>query len=192
MILRGFLRRFRAGDPVAKVCDHEHHNRVAEILENAQGCGCRLDKPTDGTPWTVIVDGSTDIPFPNGAKPQMGWPWGEQYTFGITQTAEDKIKVWKGKMDRWGDEQNGAGPYVAADTEVTFEGDGTQYLIWKWSESSGLEILTTPQVNWPLKFADGYIFGVIHQVKLYNKVFSLVDGIQAGMLPAPMFTKPGA
>jgi len=59
--LRGFLQRFRRGQPLWSFCDHVHHNRVADVLENILGCGCRIEKPIDGTPWKIIVDGSSDI-----------------------------------------------------------------------------------------------------------------------------------
>jgi hypothetical protein len=116
-----------------------------------------------------------------------GFPWGSQYTFGITQTAADKLKVWKGKFRRWGDQT-----YHAADTEVTFSGDGDQYIVWRWSESSGLEIVTTPQVNYPAESDSTYIYGPVHRVNLTAGVFTLVDAIQAGIINAPIFTVPGA
>ncbi len=170
-------------------CDHVHHNRVADVLENILGCGCRIEKPTDGQPWKIVIDGSSDITSDStglGVLPS-NFPWGSQYTFGITQTAADKIKVWKGKFRRWGDQT-----YNAADTEVTFTGDGDQYIVWRWSESSGLEIVTTPQVNYPAESDSTYIYGPVHKVNLTAGVFTLVDAIQTGIINAPIFTVGGA
>jgi hypothetical protein len=188
--LRGFLRRFRSGQSVSSFCDSEHHNRVADILENILGCGCRIEKPTDGQPWKIIIDGSSDISggglgvLPGGG---LDFPWSANITFGITQTAADKLKVWKGKFRRWGDQT-----YNAADTEVTFTGDGDQWLVWRWSESSGLEIVTTPQTNYPAESDSTYIYGPIHKVNLTAGVFTLVDACQIGIINAPIFTVAGA
>jgi len=121
-----------------------------------------------------------------GAAAPAGFPWGENYTFGITQTASDKLKVWKGKYRRWGDQT-----YDATDTEVTFTGDGDQYIVWRWSESSGLEIVTTPQNNYPVEADSTYQYGAVHKVNLTTGVFTLLESIQTGIINAPIFTKPG-
>jgi hypothetical protein len=190
--LRGFLQRFRRGQPLWSFCDHVHHNRVADILENILGCGCRIEKPIDGTPWKIIVDGSSDITggdlgiLPGGSG-TPGFPRGSTYTFGITATAADKLKVWKGKLRRWGDQT-----YNATDTEVTFSGDGDQWLVWRWSESSGLEIVTTPQLNYPAESDSTYIYGPIHKVNLTDGVFTLLESVQTGIINAPIFTVAGA
>ena len=124
------------------------------------------------------------------------FPWGPNYTFGITDasaiiapatTPTYKIKVWKGKFRRWGDQT-----YNAADTEVTFSGDGDQWLVWRWSESSGLKIVTTPQTNYPSEADSTHIYGPIHKVNLTAGVFTLVDACQDGIINAPIFTVAGA
>lgn len=116
-----------------------------------------------------------------------GFPWGSNYTFGITRISADKLKVWKGKFRRWGDQT-----YVATDTEVTFYGDGDQWLVWRWSEDSGLEIVTTPQTNYPAEADSTYIYGPIHKVNLTGGVFTLLDSVQTGIINAPKFTVAGA
>lgn len=149
--------------------------------------------------WRNRVLNSQDIvreEMPDGfrlrivSKPQSsatdGFPWGENYTFGITQTADDKLKVWKGKFRRWGDQT-----YTASDTEVSFTGDGDQWLVWRWSESSGLEIVTAPQSNYPVEADATYIYGPIHQVNLTSGVFTLLDAVQDGIINAPIFTVAG-
>ena len=147
----------------------------------------------DGTPWKIIIDGSSDITggglgvLPGGG---LGFPWGSTYTFGITDVSTGgtyKLKVWKGKFRRWGDQT-----YTAADTEVTFSGDGDQWLVWRWSESSGLEIVTTPQTNYPAEADSTYIYGPIHKVNLTAGVFTLLDACQDGIINAPIFTIAGA
>jgi hypothetical protein len=101
--LRGFLRRFRAGDPVARVCDTTHHNRVAQVLEDLQGMGCRIHKPTDGSPWYIIVDGTTDLPFPDNSMPLTVPPYEaadsdsgkENQVVTLQKDSEDKLRhVW--------------------------------------------------------------------------------------------------
>jgi len=125
--------------------------------------------------------------FWGGGVPAAGFPWGSQYTFGITQTAANKLKVWKGKFRRGGDQT-----YHAADTEVTFTGDGDQWLVWRWSESSGLEIQSTPQDNPPAESDSTYVYGPIHKVNLAAGVFTLVDACQLGIATPNAFTVPGA
>lgn len=187
--LRGFLQRFRPGQPLWSFCNSEHHNRVADVLENILGYGCRIDKPTDGTPWKIVVDGSSDIYTGADGEGVMlqRFPWGSTYTFGITQTASNKLKVWKGKYRRWGDQT-----YNAADTEVTFTGDGDQYIVWKWSATSGLEIVTTPQTNYPSESDSTYIYGAVHKVNLASGTFTLLESIQTGIINAPIFSKGDA
>lgn len=186
--LRGFLLRFRPGQPLWSFCDSTHHNRVADILENILGYGCRIDKPTDGTPWKIVIDGSSDIVTgADGEDALLKFPWGSKYTFGITQTASNKIKVWNGKLRRWGDQV-----YSAANTEVTFSGDGDQYIVWKWSASSGLIIATAPQTNWPVESDSTYQYGAVHKVNLTNGKFTLLESIQTGIINAPIFSKGDA
>jgi hypothetical protein len=126
----------------------------------------------------------------------LGLPWSSACTFGITDTSEIvegdteityKLKVWKGKFRRSGDQT-----YHAADTEVTFTGDGDQWLVWRWSESSGLEIVTTPQVNYPAESDGTYSYGPIHKVNLTAGKFTLLDACQLGIASPPIFTVPGA
>ena len=75
---------------------------------------------------------------------------------------------------------------------MTFTGDGDQYIVWRWSESSGLEIVTTPQVNYPAESDSTYIYGAVHKVNLAGSTFTLLESIQTGIINAPIFTVPGA
>jgi hypothetical protein len=149
--------------------------------------------------WRMRVLSSHDVAvdaMPDGVRLRVNWrsqtsgtsfPWGETYTFGITATATDKLKVWNGKFRRWGDQT-----YTAANTEVTFTGDGDQYLVWRWSESGGLEIVTSPQVNYPAESDSTYIYGAVHKVNLTSGKFTLLESIQTGVINAPIFTAAGA
>lgn len=62
-----FLKRFQKGDPVCKVADTENMNRIANILEDLKGVGCRIVKPTNdnGRGWKIIID-----PFNSDADPE--------------------------------------------------------------------------------------------------------------------------
>jgi hypothetical protein len=140
-----------------------------------------------GVPTILTQDNCYGFGGGGGGGGGGGFPWGSTYTFGITPTAAGKLKVWKGKYRRWGDQT-----YHAADTEVTFSGDGDQYIVWRWSESAGLEIVTTPQVNYPAEYDSPYIYGAVHRVNLTAGVFTLVESIQTGIINAPVFTVEGA
>jgi hypothetical protein len=64
-----FLRsNFKGGDPVRVTAGAVQQNRVANVLKNIRGMGCRLIKPVggEGKNWLVVVDGKTDVPFPSG------------------------------------------------------------------------------------------------------------------------------
>ena len=57
--LRIFLRdNFKKGDPVRIVANHTQANRIANILNDIDGIGCRIEKPTrwDGRGWKIVVD----------------------------------------------------------------------------------------------------------------------------------------
>ena len=69
MAITGWLKNtFRRGDPLRHVSNHVQANRIANVLLDLQGIGCRVEKPThaEGRGWRIIVDGSTDQPFPDG------------------------------------------------------------------------------------------------------------------------------
>ena len=150
MILRGFLHRFQKGDPVASVCNTTHHNRVADILENIEGYGCRIDKPIDGSPWTIYFDGTSDQSPLNDTPPCIGYPYGELWTCGI-MIAANVVTVYNARARRMG-ERNADGTnktWQATTTDVTFSDGANQRIIWEWDPSAGLLILATPQVNDP-------------------------------------------
>lgn len=68
-VLANWLRNnFKQGDPTRIVADHLQANRIANILQDIQGLGCRIEKPTDadGRGWKIIIDGSSDITPPDG------------------------------------------------------------------------------------------------------------------------------
>jgi hypothetical protein len=155
------------------------------------------------TLWRLRVLSSQDVvvdELPDGLRLRVNWrsqtlsgtsfPWGENYTFGITDTSADgtyKLTVWKGKFRRWGDQT-----YNAADTEVEFTGDGDQYIVWRWSVSGGLEIMDEPQSDYPGESDSTYIYGAVHKVNLTSGKFTLLESIQTGIINAPIFTVAGA
>ena len=67
----GYIKKFKAGDPVRAVSNVEDHNRIANIWNTIEGIGCRIHKPLngDGRGWAIIVDGSNDIVPPVGLHP---------------------------------------------------------------------------------------------------------------------------
>jgi hypothetical protein len=187
MSLRGYLWRFRRGDPVAKVCNTTHHNRVAQILEDIEGSGCRIEKPTDGSPWRIVIDGTSDIsPPPGSGVGEAGYPWGTQYTFGLKRTGANKITVYNAKARRYNDPQGASLYYTCSDTQVTFAANGAgQKIVWRWSPA-GLSILTAPQTNDPMNDSN-YIYGVIAVFSVTNLRPTLTDYQQCGIIVLPVF-----
>jgi hypothetical protein len=177
-----FLKRPQAGQPIP--------NGFAQWCLDVDKALANINVHLGAVSWnqgvpTILTRGECFEGYGGSGTP--GFPWGNNYTFGITQTASDKLKVWKGKFRRWGDQT-----YNAADTEVTFTGDGDQYIVWKWSADGGLVIESTPQTNYPSESDSTYIYGAVHKVNLAGSTFTLLESIQTGIINAPIFTVPGA
>ena len=71
-----FLRNnFKKGDPVCVVAGARQANRVANILMDLKVIGGRLVRATnaDGKGWTLIIDGTSDMP--GGPPPGYEPPW---------------------------------------------------------------------------------------------------------------------
>jgi len=92
--LHNFLRNnFRPGEWIGRICGPIWGNRVANVLQDVQGIGCRWYKPTDqeGRGWRVIFDGSSDVQLPPG----WVWPWDTKYKglFSIHFVAADEFSI---------------------------------------------------------------------------------------------------
>lgn len=59
---------FAPEEPLRKVSNVKQRNRIANILADIRGIGCRISKPTnaEGSGWAIIVDGSSDVPLDSG------------------------------------------------------------------------------------------------------------------------------
>jgi hypothetical protein len=94
--LIGFLRNtFAKGDPLRIVANHTQQNRIANILMDLSGVGCRVVKPinADGKGWKIVVDGGTDTDEP--AESFVGFN-GKCYAPNgiITEGLTDAAKPW--------------------------------------------------------------------------------------------------
>ena len=122
-----------------------------------------------------------------------GYPWGSQYTFGITDDGAGNVVIHNAKARRFGDPQ-GAAPnqmicYTCVDTAVPIL--GLSKVTWKWNPTAGLIIQNFAQVNDPID--DGtWIYGVIGIFDFQNGRIVLVDYQQCGIIQLPLFTKAGA
>lgn len=167
MPLRGYLRRFRKGDPVAKVCDTEHHNRVADILENIEGMGCHISKPTNGSPWTIVIDGTSDVPLPSSVQTKTRFPWGADHPWGLVDVVGTNVTIAAGEFEA------GSGVALAtAQTTFTIAQDAS-YIGLKYDPSSGTLSLIGPTQDKPVSG------GGVFQTWLY--LFSF-DGTNATYL----------
>lgn len=66
-----FLRSDQqANEPVRKICSASQQRKIATILKDISGLGCRIIKPIDkgGLGWIIDTTG-TDIPYPPGQAP---------------------------------------------------------------------------------------------------------------------------
>jgi len=75
---------------------HNQVNHSANVLKNIEGLGCRILKPTDaqGKNWVVVVDGTTDIPYPPFFQP--AWITEDPEQFRIRQVDSTHIIVRAG------------------------------------------------------------------------------------------------
>ena len=96
MILDNWIRRcFRAGEPVNHFCNPEENNIIRRVLAEIQGLGCRVEKTRNGRGWMIVVDGSTDVPYPPG----YAAPWSGSagaYPFEILYQDSSYIRVRDG------------------------------------------------------------------------------------------------
>jgi hypothetical protein len=65
------MQLVRGEDPLRKVSSAGRWNFVANFLNDLQGVGCRVEIPPEkeGLGARIIVDGSSDIPMPEGVSP---------------------------------------------------------------------------------------------------------------------------
>ena len=124
-------------------------------------------------------------------KSNIGYPWttgalgADNYTFGVSQIAENKLNIWNGKFRRWGDKTYTPTVNPAI---VTFSGVGNQFICWQWSVN-GFTIMPTPLVTRPVEDDGTYIYGVVGQVNWDgNSSFYIVDWEQCGTIAAPIFS----
>lgn len=57
-----YISLYKSGDPVRAVGNVQDHNRVANILNDIEGIGCHVEKPTngEGRGWKIVVDKGQD------------------------------------------------------------------------------------------------------------------------------------
>lgn len=89
----------KPGDPSRLVPSTADANRIANILQDIVGVGCRIDKPinNDGYGWRIIIDGSSDGDYPVGYEPP--WPGSRQQfeaSVGPTTLGVPSARVYAG------------------------------------------------------------------------------------------------
>ena len=91
-----WLSRFVPETPLRKVANVRQQNRIANILEDIQGIGCRILKPTDreGLGWRIMLDGSSDVEPP--ADTYLAWD--EQYSWRLTLESFDIASITSGTL----------------------------------------------------------------------------------------------
>ena len=135
-----------------------------------------------------------------------GYPWGKIYTFGLedagangSDAAKRDLKIHKGACRRGGGPATvrPLGPGTDSDigtaaddpTTVTFAADdgSGQWVVGKWTEAAGLEILATPQVNAPSPI-DG-VGGLYFPIALisFTQRFTLLHYAVGGVFDLSIF-----
>jgi hypothetical protein len=86
-VIRNIFKRFKPDAPVRRVCNIRDANFMRNIWNDIQGIGCRVVVPEDkgGLGVRIIVDGSTDIDYPDTSMNPYG-SGGEtlQFPFKVT------------------------------------------------------------------------------------------------------------
>ena len=95
----GFLRNtFRAGMPLRIVANHRQQNRIANILSDIVGVGCRIEKPinAEGRGWRIVIDGTSDEEYPDGSEPPFGAFDDGEYRYQVPSwNADGTNETWQ-------------------------------------------------------------------------------------------------
>lgn len=129
-IVRNFLKSHMPNAPSRTVPGVTTANRVANILQDIQGIGCRIEKPTDreGLGWHVVVDGSTDIANPDGStNPPFATYKGGSFSENRGGTYGELVTISDGWLNVHGITQE----YIAA-TDVVLAG-GPFVFVYLWA-----------------------------------------------------------
>jgi hypothetical protein len=175
-MLRGFLRTFGPGMPVRVVAGWRNLTRIANVLQDLAGVGCRVEKPTnaEGFGWKIVIDGSSDVPLPDGFP--RPFPWGDQWCWGIDflfppgtlldPIAYPTVVIYRGALRR--------GPltvYTVNSTRFTLtdtpdEDEVTVKLVWQLDPSGdALTAERWTEVSAPADH-DGLIVGPLYDIGL--------------------------
>ena len=188
----GFLKRFTAGQPVRVVANARNLSRIANILEDIQGVGLRIQKPTDaeGMGWRIINDGTSDATIPNPPGDEEGpekkrqealayankaFPIGDKWPWGIYWDG-DKATVYNPRMLRE--------PYAVTtvDTEITMFADKPWigYKLTQGSGAHGLLSVTGPHAREPQTGVDCGTDPDINPDLSGSVADDIVNGIERG------------
>jgi len=210
-----FLRsNFTKGSPLRLTAGHRQTNRVANVLKNIEGIGCRIVKSTesDGKDWYVIVDGGSDLPYPDGVSP-LWESIADQ--FEVYEVASDTLKVrggvWQYAYREWdsGDSENHEKKAENAPSDsatITWAGDSNHqgansnpYTVtqdcdvWlKLDRSSVADVLTVevltsdPTVDYEIYWLH------LASVSFANGAITEIDVIHTGSVDMYLDTRTGA
>ncbi len=136
--------------------------------------------------------------------PPAPHPWSKTLTFGLEDYGGGVLNVYLGACRRGGGPATvrPLGPGTDSDvwcavtpTAVTFSADdgSGQWVVGKWTEADGLEILATPQVNAPSpRDGTGGLYFPIALVSYSNNRFILLHYCVGGVFDLSVFGPEGA
>jgi hypothetical protein len=136
--------------------------------------------------------------------PPAPYPWSKTLTFGLEDYGGGVLNVYLGACRRGGGPATvrPLGPGTDSDvwlatspTAVTFAADdgSGQWVVGKWTEASGLEILATPQTNAPSpRDGTGGLYFPIALVSYSNNRFILLNYCVGGVFDLSVFGPEGA
>lgn len=166
-----FLRNdFRGGEPVRHFCRNFWHNRVANILMDLTGIGCRIEKPvdSDGRGWKIIVDGTSDETPPDGYT----FPSGPPYHFQVIQygTAQVQVRggvrivsnVFSGTYDQLPIALAGTAGAVSDLVTLSNAGNGVNYVLATLTWDGYTNVLTAACSLTPPDYTDDNVTQLAH------------------------------
>lgn len=82
-MIRNIFERYKAGTPARQVANVADANWMRNFFNDLQGIGCRVEMPEHlgGLGCRIVVDGTTDVPYPD---PTMN-PYGESTNIFIAE-----------------------------------------------------------------------------------------------------------
>ena len=171
--IRNWLRRYKPEEPLRLVANVRQQNRIANVLEDIEGIGCRIEKPQnlEGMGWKIVVGDGGDAENPDGSTPGA-------YQFEVVRFSDTSVKVrggwwayYVGEVRTQEDLAVAGADFENLTGELSPSGTGVIYL-----ELDTDEAATTPAPTLTAKFAtDAAWAALVDTAEIYRLLLASVE-----------------